>query len=398
MSTLASSASSLAVPSKKQRLDFIEALRGLAALYVVVFHLVQLPTPPLETPFWLTKIIGFGGSGVSLFFVVSAFTLTLSMRLHEQEAYPTRRFYLRRVFRIVPLFYVWSVLAWIRDKVFLRHTTTWMMLLLSSTFTFNLVPGYQEGFVWASWTLGVEMLFYLFFPLIYRHINNLLKASIFFAATVILSGMYSYFLHLYYHPASTQAAVQIAFVLQRSLLHQLPIFAMGMVAFYVFEKFIQNKSRPRSWGVALLATSAVLYIAAINGLLRFLIDPIYWQAILYSLLLLGLSIFPIGLLVNRLTLFWGKLSYSLYLNHPTLVYALIPIYRKIYTLPMPLALKLGACFLLVLGLLTPLSYLSYRFIEKPGMQLGTKLIQKFATHPVVSLPDNVEKPEPNAVN
>src|SRR5437867_4319957 len=116
MSILASSKSPATGLSQKNRLDFVEALRGLAALYVVIFHLTQIPTPHLETPFWLTKIIGFGGSGVSLFFVVSAFTLTLSMRLHEQEAYATRRFYVRRVFRIVPLFYVWSILAWIRDK------------------------------------------------------------------------------------------------------------------------------------------------------------------------------------------------------------------------------------------------------------------------------------------
>jgi len=376
----------------RNRLDFIEALRGLAALYVVAFHVARLPNPNLELPFLLNKFISAGGSGVTLFFVVSAFTLTLSMRLHENGPHPTRRFYLRRVFRIVPLYYFWMVLSWLRNTFFFRAVPALMMILLSASFTFNFVPGYQQGLVWASWTLGVEMVFYLLFPLIYRYVNDIGKACAFFLLTLTISSIYSYLLPHYFHGN----ADQLQFVLQRSFLHQLPIFALGVVTFYIFEKFIQNKSISRSWGYLLLAASFFGASAWFDGNVRFLMDSLYWQAIIYSLLLLGLAVVPFGLFVNRLALFWGKLSYSLYLNHPTFAFALAPLYRIIYASSLPVSVKYIICFLIVLALVTAISFITFHLIEKPGMDLGTKLIKRFASDPVVSLPANPERLESNS--
>ena len=53
-------------PKKK---DFIDALRGLAALYVLVFHFSLITTPMAVAPSWLAPITGIGGAGVTLFFV-----------------------------------------------------------------------------------------------------------------------------------------------------------------------------------------------------------------------------------------------------------------------------------------------------------------------------------------
>lgn len=378
----------LETPAPSQNhLDFIEALRGLAALYVVAFHLTSLPNPDLDLPFWIEKIIRTGGSGVTLFFVVSAFTLTLSMRLREKDVYAVQQFYIRRIFRIIPLYYVWLIIIWVRNTFFLGNAPTLTMMLLTVSFTFNLVPGYQSGLVAASWTLGVEMLFYLLFPLIYRYANNLQKAFTFFLVALVIASIYTSLLSHYYR----MDADQFRSVLQRSFLHYLPVFALGMVVFFVFEKFIQNKSLPRRWGAMLIAAGGFGASALFDGYLKFLLDPLYWQAVIYSLFLLGLSIFPVGVVVNRLTLFWGKLSYSLYLNHPILVLALIPVYRIIYASQLPVELKYAACFLIVLAILTIISYITYRFIEKPGMELGTKIIRTFASKPVVPVPVEAEK-------
>jgi len=354
------------------RLGFIEALRGLAALYVVMYHVALIPSPPLEVPVWSNRLILTGGSGVTLFFVVSAFTLTMSMHLRSHEPHPTFGFYSRRFFRIVPLFYVWVILSWLRDRFWFGVTQSFGTVMLSLFFGFNLVPGKQEGFVWAGWTLGVEMLFYLVFPLIYRYINDIWKALGFFFATLTLSSVFSYLVTSY---LQVDATVLSSFK-QFSIFRHLPTFALGIFAYYVFERFIQNKTLPLSWGLGLLSVSLFGYSALQDGRLQFFFDGISWQAIIFATALLGLSIFPVGILVNRLTRFYGEISYSLYLNHPTLVFALIPAYRIIYDLPLPLTFKYGACFLLTLTLLSILSYATYHLIEKPGMSLGSNLAKK----------------------
>jgi peptidoglycan/LPS O-acetylase OafA/YrhL len=358
--------------STRNRLDFIEALRGLAALYVLTYHLALIPNPSLDIPLWLKSIVLTGGTGVTLFFIVSAFTLTMSMRLRSHEPHPTTGFYSRRFFRIVPLFYIWIIVSWLRDRFWFGVSRSLGYILLSMSFGFNLIPGKNEGFVWAGWTLGVEMLFYLVFPLIYRYVNDIWKAVGFFFATLTFSSIFSYLVTSYLH---LDAAILSSY-LNLSIFHQLPTFAFGIIAYYLYEHFIQNKSLPVSWGIVLISASLFSYSAMLDGRLQVLFDARHWQAIIYGLLLLGLSIFPTGVLVNRLTSFYGKISYSLYLNHPTLVFALIPIYRFIYNSSLSLTLKYGGCLLLTLILLTGLSYATYQLIEKPGMRLGSWVVKR----------------------
>lgn len=166
--------------SIQNRLSFIESLRGVAALSVLMYHLAYIPRPNLDAPVWMWKLVLVGGSGVTLFFVVSAFTLTMSMRLRSQEPQQLLGFYVRRFFRIVPLFYFWVALTWLRDRAWFGVTQSLGTVILSMSFLFNLFPGKETGFVWASWTLGVEMLFYFFFPLIYYFVDDIWKSLGFF--------------------------------------------------------------------------------------------------------------------------------------------------------------------------------------------------------------------------
>ena len=119
------------------------------------------------------------------------------------------------------------------------------------------------------------------------------------------------------------------------------------------------------------------YAAALKGYLSIIFfDAYYWQAVIYGAFFLGLAISPITLIVNRVTKFLGKISYSLYLNHPTIVYLLIPVYRIIYEWPIPTTFKYLCAVSMTLSILIVASYLTYRFIEKPGIHLGKRFIQK----------------------
>jgi peptidoglycan/LPS O-acetylase OafA/YrhL len=81
-------------------LDYIDALRGYAILGVIGIHASQ-SVPDLEWP--LRALADQGARGVQLFFVVSALTLMLSWKERDDGVLP---FYIRRVFRIGPMFWL----------------------------------------------------------------------------------------------------------------------------------------------------------------------------------------------------------------------------------------------------------------------------------------------------
>jgi peptidoglycan/LPS O-acetylase OafA/YrhL len=79
------------------RIIFLDALRGLAALMVVIFHTA---TWPAWLPFVATTV-DLGHAGVSLFFVISGFVIPLSL---QPSRIPT--FWVRRILRLFPLYWL----------------------------------------------------------------------------------------------------------------------------------------------------------------------------------------------------------------------------------------------------------------------------------------------------
>ncbi len=225
--------------------------------------------------------------------------------------------------------------------------------------------------VWASWILSVQMVFYLFFPIIYRYVNDYRKSLGFFFLTLLSAVLYAG--GLSYLPIIDADRSTFAHF---SFLHVLPVFAFGMFTFFAFERFIQGKALARSWGMVVVGGAVFGFSALIAGRLNFLLEDFYWQGVIFGSLVIGLAITPLGVFVNRGTRFYGEISYSLYLNHPTLVFMLIPVYRAMYEIDIPTSLQYGGCLLLTLVLLTIVSYCTYRFIEKPGARLGNRLIEK----------------------
>ena len=358
--------------SKPERLAFIDSLRGLAALYVLAFHILFVPSFKPHVPSWARAVLLNGGSGVTLFFVVSAFTLCYTGRARRGEPRPVLRFYLRRFFRIAPLYYLWlffmAVQMW--GLLGLWHRLRALALLL--TFGYNFVPKWQVGMVWASWTLGVEMVFYFAFPLAFRFINTVGRSLLFLALSLAVAAIYT---------AAIEGLPATGFdkrtFVHFSFLHQLPMFAVGMVVFFLYEWFVEEGRLSRRHSTALLCGSAGL------GALLVLADPyfpilkFYGMAFVYGGLLLGLAARPVSAVVNPISVFYGDISYSLYLNHPLLVWSLSPFYQMIYSLEaMPFTLLFIACVAGTLAPLTAFSYLTYRFVDRPATRLGSTLARR----------------------
>jgi peptidoglycan/LPS O-acetylase OafA/YrhL len=232
------------------------------------------------------------------------------------------------------------------------------------------------------------MVFYLVFPIFYKYVNDYRKALGFLFFTLLLAALYSGGLS-YLPIVETERSTFAHF----SFLHVLTVFAFGMLTFFVYERFVQLKRLPRSWGVVLVGGALFGYCALILGRLNFFLEDFYWQAVNFCALTLGLTIAPLRLFVNRPTCFSGRIAYSLYLNHPPLVFVLIPVYRAIYAVQLPTTLQYGACALLTLTILAIASYLTYHLIEQHGVRLGNRLIENIRSRgPSSNRLNNIQDP------
>ncbi|RQQ50620.1 acyltransferase family protein [Burkholderia stagnalis] len=364
------------------KLGFIDSLRGFAALYVLLFHFSLITTPTAVAPRWLAPFTGLGGSGVTLFFIVSAFTLCLSTDTRKQdESTPLLNYYLRRLFRIAPLFYVWIVLYCIRDKLVFDVVHSPAEIARSLFFMLNLSPGHEQGFVWASWTIGVEMLFYVFFPAIFRLTSNVGRAFAFFIATLMARSIWHAAVP-YFVSDQTVAATYY----NLSLLHHLPTFAFGIAVYRIYKLLDIDRVRRNGLGELLTVGAVVLLISLAYGQVQTgIFDALTVEAAIYGALLIGLAIKAPVAFVNRITRFYGKISYSVYLSHATTLFLMSKLFAIIYSHSAYVTVAYFLSIAAGMAVVTLLSWFTYTFVETPGNRLGKAAIRAIQRRRATSL-------------
>ena len=362
------------------RLAFLDCLRGWAALSVILYHTALIPTPALQIPAWVAPVVLDGGTGVTLFFIASAFSLCRAARPGEERGRELAAYAIRRLFRIAPLFYAILAVSIVRDVWVFAVWHGAPTVIANALFVFNLWPGHETGIVWASWTIGVEVLFYGVFPLLASRVKTVAAASIVVLLCLSAAALWPLLLHLTSLPQD-QADAQAQF----GVLRQLPLFAMGVLAYRVFERYIEPRGLPWQAGGALLAAALYSFVLMWSGRLTAppFHDVYFWPGAIYSLVVLGLAIYPVRILVNGVMTFLGRVSYSLYLLHPLIVYALIPVYRTIQNRGWPVTLSFGLCFVLTIGLTVTASIVTNRLIEVPGMRLGGRLANRLTNRDTI---------------
>lgn len=385
--TNASSSLHIKREAKTDKLGYIDALRGIAALSILIYHMSGRATALFGLyPFQMLpdRFIGLNLASVPLFFVISAFTLYLSLDNKSEEKNRFIKFYIRRFFRIAPLFYFLLILV-ILDSIINNRALSWPEILSNFAFAFNLVPEYSKSLTSDGWTIGVEMLFYLFLPLIFLKVNNIKRAIIFTIAV------------FYFALAGKQLEVMI---LGEQVVNQywfynlfkwLFIFPVGILCYMFYKNYLpkikQEHKSPTAIGMLFLAIILLFYFVGNFDLnlaiydrfepLTVLTNMLIMSPIAFCLLILSLSLVTNGLIVNRITRFYGMISYSFYLVHPYIMESLEPIYKYIYAHTIISSdISFSLCVLLTIMAATAVSWLTYRFIESPGMVYGKKILSR----------------------
>lgn len=149
-----------------RRLDSIQFLRGVAAMSVVMFHLMSVEAKYADGFQAIPDLFRFGQTGVDLFFVISGFVMALVTRPHWGNL-DSVRFLAARAARIFPVYWFYCLVTL---GVFLAmprwvNSSGGEVDLLAS---FLLLPSTSLPLVMVAWSLVFEVYFYLVFALVTR--------------------------------------------------------------------------------------------------------------------------------------------------------------------------------------------------------------------------------------
>ena len=353
----------------------LEALRGLAILLVFFYHGASMLLGGHRFTGQQVSLPGAflyaGHTGVTLFFVLSAFLLSRPFLAEARgEGRVSRRaFYRRRALRILPLYWVAVVLGTLASAASLADLWRAVphLLFLSS------LPGVPEMFPYGSvwWSLGTEVQFYLLLPLL----PLALRAPPLAAAALLLYAVAFAVLAEGLSPALLGSRFSLAW--------RAPSFLAGIAAAWAYERWgprFALRPAPRRWLRLRPGDLGVLGgLAALGLLLRWVVwkgfleaererpewhvlEAALWACVVLALLFASRA--TRALLANRALEWVGRISYSVYLVHlPVLFFVLYPQIAR--GRPEAWDARSLAWLGLALVLCLALSAASYRFVERP---------------------------------
>jgi peptidoglycan/LPS O-acetylase OafA/YrhL len=306
-----------------------------------------------------------GAFGVSIFFVLSGFLITYLL-LEEQQEGPIqiKHFYLRRILRIWPLYYLLVLLGFFvvphLDFFQVPHYSTEMgesleRLLLFTGLAANVAFVYFPTVAYANilWSVAVEEQFYLFWPHLIK-----LKRNLFWIMLLLLVG----YMALKFNAGNLDRQVELLVIRTRFS----AMIIGGIGAYLVFTKHALIRY--------VYARMTQVFLFLLFGLLLFeLVDFMSLElfqdeflALVVCGLILNIATNPNSILKleHSLLNYFGKISYGLYVYH---LFAVVIVLKLLPTV-LPIQdwspwISYPLFLLTILGLTTVLSHFSYRYFE-----------------------------------
>lgn len=350
----------------------IHGLRGLAALAVVFYHVVELSG--IATPVGFAFIRRDCKYGAHLFFVLSAFSLMYSTERNMHRPGWVSEYFIKRFFRIAPLFYCMFLLLTLRQWLAGGAVVGIRTILLNITFAFGFVP--WSDFVWGGWTIGVEMIFYVIFPVLLLTIKTSRQALVLTILLSLVSCAARYQLTAEYLRTDPRPRWDWSYF---SFISNVYFFAAGIFAYRfgkeLKEGFVLNIAIP--WG-ACIVLAVLLFTELDSGLRKGGRPDLVIWAVGFTALCIWQGLRPCAWIGSKVLEYVGERSYSVYLLHPTIVFFLKKWIVGGYAFLLPYVGKYAyfICVFLVLMIVLVVAELTYRFIEVPGIKLGRRYISK----------------------
>lgn len=357
----------------------LNGARFIAALLVIVCH-VEMTKSWLGLPnIYKTSFVGgvFGQLGIILFFVLSGFLITYLL-LEEHRVTKTisiKQFYIRRVLRIWPLYYLLSIAGlfilphfaffdipnfseYVNDNLFMKSL---MYLTFFSDVAYTIYP--HVPYSSQTWSVGVEEQFYLLWPVLMLFAirkNKVLPALLGTIAVYLVIKTISI---LIYAPDMGNIAKEHNWLFwDHFSIDCMAIGGIGAYLLYYKKERILNILFNR---YTQFAVYTILAIVTVKGW----VVPWYnkeWYGVLFMIVILNLA-------ANRRSLFnleyrpvnyLGKISYGLYMYHNLVLTVVIKLFAMYGIINFGSLWAYLVIHIVSLGASVAVSALSYEYFEK----------------------------------
>jgi len=372
-----------------KKYQYIDFLRALAILGVLAFHSHQ-NISNLSTI--TTVIFNYGQLGVQLFFIASAITLCLSASQRKENS--SFNFYIRRFFRIAPLYYFgillyffWRVAytSYLQGELSIPQDYTLPRVIENIFFVHGFNPSNFNYVVPGGWSIATEVAFYVIFPPLFLLLNKISLRSfiIFTIAIAVISLCIQYISIEIIQPILVRKEIQDSIIknnefgfIYTSIINQINVFMIGMIAF----KFLHKKIAT----FHLLIAIALIFMSCL-----ILYNRSYdtgYDGFFYTIMsAIAFAIFAIKLsnisfsdnVFCKILIETGQNSYSIYILHFLILDILRfifmhSIYKEVEVGEFPLALM----FISLTVFTFYAARLTNKYIEKPGIKYGKRFIHK----------------------
>jgi peptidoglycan/LPS O-acetylase OafA/YrhL len=292
------------------QLPNLTSLRFFLALFVVLFHLPEY-CKNRGFPFYNNlSVFSKGDEAVFVFFSLSGFLIIRSLILEKEKTgfVNLKNFYLRRILRIFPLYYLILIIGFVFYKLIAPHFgyvesqnyNIYFGFFLGATFFANILASFKPGGILEIlWSIGIEEQFYLFIaPIFYKF--KLKSVALFLLLFTII-----YFLLFHFGPENF-------YFLKKYLMYFYFFSFSGIIAFLSLNLKIKLNNFIK---IFFIATFLLLFFTdiikdAVSYSIYNLICMLVFSSTIWILSLKEIPIFNSKIL-NHL----GKISFGIYMYH-----------------------------------------------------------------------------------
>jgi exopolysaccharide production protein ExoZ len=298
------------------KLDWIQALRGVAALLVVLCHGREYLSHEAYFP-WLQTLLLPGAMGVDLFFIISGFIMIYATRNSDGSVLYATKFAVKRFSRIWPVYAV-ATLIWIYASGQVAtyiHSLTNIVVFFKSIFFLPINQTralFFEPTLPLGWTLNFEMYFYLIFTVAILFGRFKLPALVTWVVLTVVA------LPMVTRTFSIHALLSYEYSFSYLNLVASPIIfeflAGALIAQLYLTDWIVIRNKVIAWNLLAASVAFVIWynyaeFGVLHGIDR------WGGSLAIMVLMMAIVSKTVELNLPRFIVWIGEISFSLYLTH-----------------------------------------------------------------------------------